>query len=294
MARSYRQTQHQAQQLALDTGYTALYIRVSTEKQADEGFSLEAQEKALRAFCEAHGWPVSDEHVYIDAGVSGKTSERPRFKEMLQAAKAGQVRRIVAMKLDRLARNVRDFLATVDLLKDSGCALVLIKESFDTSTPHGKFALTMFAAMAELEASTITERVLSGKRQKATTGGYNGSRIPMGYSYQGGAFNVNEAQAPTVRRIFDLFNAGHSLNAIARQLNEDGTPTATGKVGAWDTKGISHILRNGLYAGVAQWAGVEVELTKHPAIITKEIYDEAQRLIKSRKPRQRVDLNRAA
>jgi site-specific DNA recombinase len=289
MARSYRSIQ-QAQQQALDTGYTALYIRVSTESQATEGYSLEAQEKALRAFCEAHSWPVSDEHVYIDAGISGKTSERPRFKEMLQAAKLGQVRRVVAMKLDRLARNVRDFLATVDLLKEYGCALVLIKESFDTSTPHGKFALTMFAAMAELEASTITERVLTGKRQKATTGGYNGSRIPMGYTYIDGRFVVNEAQAPTVRRIFDLFNAGHSLNAIARQLNEDGTPTATGK-GEWRNWGVNHILRNGLYAGVAQWAGVEVELSEHPAIITKETYDQAQELIKSRGRGARVDLN---
>jgi hypothetical protein len=112
----------------------------------------------------------------------------------------------------------------------------------------------------------------------------------MGYTYQGGAFVVNETQAATVRRIFDLFNAGHSLNAITRLLNEDGTPTATGKQGAWNAYGVSHILRNGLYAGVAQWAGVEVELSEHPAIITKATYDQAQELIKSRGRGARVDL----
>jgi site-specific DNA recombinase len=149
------------------------------------------------------------------------------------------------MKLDRIARNVKDFLATADELKALDCALVLVKESFDTSTPHGKFALTLFAAIAELEAATITERVLTGKAQKASTGGYNGSRVPMGYTYDGETFAVNEAQAATVRHIFDLFNNGHSLNAIARQLNEDGTPTATGK-GEWNHRGLSHLLRKGM------------------------------------------------
>jgi site-specific DNA recombinase len=288
MARKYRTQQADARQLALDTGCTALYIRVSTEKQADEGYSLDAQRERLLAYCQAHGWTVDDQHIYIDAGVSGKSTDRTAFNAMMKAAKASKFQRIVAMKLDRMARNVRDFLATVDQLKEYGCSLVLVKESFDTSTPHGKFALTMFAAMAELEAATITERVMTGKLQKASAGGYIGSRIPMGYTYDGETFTVNEVQAATVRRIFDLFLAGHSLQAIARQLNEEEVLTATGK-GEWRAYGISHILRNGFYAGIAQWDGVETAGT-HPAIISRDVYDQAQALIKSRGPGQRVDL----
>ena len=139
---------------------------------------------------------------------------------MLAAAQAGQVKRIVAMKLDRITRNVREFLATVDQLKAWHCDFVLVKESFDTSTPHGRFALTMFAAMAELEASTITERVMSGKQQKAKSGGFNGAPEPFGYDYQEGKFMVNVNEAHWVRAIFAMFLDGKSLNGIAKQLNE--------------------------------------------------------------------------
>src|SRR5215208_3101862 len=115
MARKYASEQ-KAKQISLDSGCTALYIRVSTERQADEGFSLDAQQTQLRAFCVAQGWHLCEEHVYVDAGISGKTVERSAFQHMMQAAAAGVIKRIVAIKLDRLARNVRDFLATVEQL----------------------------------------------------------------------------------------------------------------------------------------------------------------------------------
>lgn len=289
MARKYTNSQP-AKQLSLDSGCTALYIRVSTDKQADEGFSLDAQKERLEAFCKGHGWNVCPDHVYVDAGASGKSTDRAAFTAMMKAAETGAIKRIVAMKLDRLARNVRDFLTVVDRLGAWDCALVLVKESFDTSTPHGKFALTMFAAMAELEAATITERVMTGKRQKASQGGYNGSRCPLGYEYQGdGEFAITD-RAETVRRIFERFNAGASLNAIARELNADGTPTATGKVGSWSPYGVSHILRNGFYAGLAEWDGVRGVAGDQPAIIDRAEYEQAQAILSTMRRGQRVDL----
>ena len=89
--------------LGLNATCTALYVRVSTQLQADEGFSLEAQQERLQAHCKAQGWLTSADHIYIDAGVSGKSTDRPQFTAMLAAAQAGQVQRIVAMKLDRMA-----------------------------------------------------------------------------------------------------------------------------------------------------------------------------------------------
>lgn len=289
MARKYTK-RSEAKQLSLDNGCTALYIRVSTERQADEGFSLDAQRERLGAFCFGQGWNVCPEHIYIDAGVSGKSTEhRTAFNAMLQAAKTGPVKRIVAMRLDRMARNVREFLGVVDQLKAYDCALVLVKESFDTSTAHGKFALTMFAAMAELESATITERVMTGKEQNASKGGYNGSRCPMGYVYADGTFSIKSAASTTVQRIFSLFNSGASLNAIARELNQDGTPTATGK-GAWTPGGISHILRNGFYAGFAEWDGVRGVEGSHEAIISRAEYDQAQSKLSTMSRGQRSDL----
>ena len=267
--------------LALPYTCTALYVRVSTQSQADEGYSLEAQQERLEAYCKAQGWHVCPDHIYIDAGVSGKTTERPQFQAMLEAAQAGQVQRIVAMKLDRMARNVREFLATVDQLKAWGCDLVLVKESFDTSTPHGRFALTMFAAMAELEASTITERVMSGKQQKASKGGFNGGAEAFGYSYNAGTFEINEVEAATVRSMFAMFLSGKSINGIAKALNDAGHTTKKGK--AFFPMTVRQTLTNGIYAGVAQWDGVEVDGV-YPAIIDKATYEAAHNRLQALRP----------
>ena len=267
--------------LALPYTCTALYVRVSTQSQADEGYSLEAQQERLEAYCKAQGWHICPNHIYIDAGVSGKTTERPQFQAMLEAAQAGQIQRIVAMKLDRMARNVREFLATVDQLKAWGCDLVLVKESFDTSTPHGRFALTMFAAMAELEASTITERVMSGKQQKASKGGFNGGAEAFGYTYNAGTFEINEVEAATVRNMFTMFLAGLSINGIAKALNEAGHTTKKGK--AFFPMTVRQTLTNGIYAGVAQWDGVEVDGV-YPAIIDKATYEAAHKRLQALRP----------
>ena len=302
MARKVTKNNEAAKQaaLGLENTCTALYIRVSTQLQADEGFSLEAQEERLKAFCVAQGWNVCLGHIYVDAGVSGKSVDRPQMQAMLQAAQAGQVQRIVAMKLDRIARNVREFLATVDQLKAWQCDLVLVKESFDTSTPQGRFALTMFAAMAELEASTITERVMSGKAQKATQGGFNGAPEAYGYAYSNGLFTVNKAEAHWVSEIFKLFLAGKSLNAIAKVLNEAGAPTKRG--GQWFAMTVRQTLTNGVYAGVAQWAGVEVDqvttkdddgkeivTTPYPAIIGKATYEAAHKRLQALRPGKQLE-----
>ena len=270
-----------AQPLTLDmrNDCTALYIRVSTEKQADEGFSLDAQQERLTAYCAAHEWAVC--RTYVDAGVSGKTANRPEFQRMMDAAKNGEVSRIVAIKLDRLARNTRDFLATVDQLHAAGCDLVLVHESFDTSTPHGKFALTMFAAIAELEASQIAERTRAGRTEKARQGGFNGAPAPLGYDYDGETFTVNRDEARTVQRIFDQFTAGASLNGIARELNAADVQTKTGA--RWYASTVRHILSNGFYAGITQYTpdkkrdpDIALEVAgDHPPIITRNCYESA-------------------
>ena len=283
MARKYTKRQSTIQlPLGAKAPVTALYIRVSTEKQADEGFSLDAQERRLQAFCTAQEWIVDDKHIYVDAGVSGKSTDRAAFQAMFQAAQGGDVTRIVAVKLDRVARNVKSFLQIVDELKAVGCDLVLIQESFDTSTPHGKFALTMFAAMAELEASTIADRMRSGKTENASQGGYNGTRIPLGYTYADEQFSIAEDGAGVVRSVFVDFIAGHGLSAIAQRLNDAGATTAKG--GAWHASTVRYILSNGFYAGLVQWGNSEDVKGMHPPIIDKELYDHAQARLMALRP----------
>ena len=264
---------------ALAFDCTALYIRVSTDKQADEGFSLDAQRTRLDAYCTAQGWAVCEDHVYIDSD-TGKNTDRAGFQSMLKAAQAGEIRRIVAIRLDRIARNTREFLATADKMNALDVSLVLIKESFDTSTPHGKFALTMFAAMAELEVSTIQERTMDGRRQKARKGGNNGAPAPLGYGYDGNVYSLDE-NSPTVARIFAQFNAGDSLTAIARKLNADATPTAKG--GKWYPATVRYILSNGFYCGLVQYNGIETQ-GEHSPIIDRKVYENAITRLHSLKP----------
>lgn len=272
--------------LGLQHSCTALYIRVSTEKQATEGSSLDAQREKLIAYCEAMQWEVCEGHIYEDAGISGKSaSNRPALQAVLQAAKAGQIQRIVVTKFDRLARNVKDLMDIMDTLNKVGCALVLLDISVDTGTPTGKLIAGIMGQLAEWERSLIGERVMSGKRHQAAHGEYNGSRCPLGYDYVNGVFTIND-QAATVRTVFKMFLSGQPLSRIAKIMNETQTPTALG--GKWYPSTVRTILGNGAYAGLSQWDGVEAAQGAYPAIISPETYEQAHARLQALRPGRQV------
>ena len=252
--------------------FTALYIRVSTDKQAEEGYSLDAQASRLQSYCDAQGWTVSPAHVYIDAGISGKSTARPAFQAMLKAAQDGQIARIVVTKMDRLARNTQDLLETVNRLQSFGCALVLLDLNIDTGTPTGMLVATVLGGIAQWEREQIAERVKSGKVQKAAQGGDNGRYCPLGYSFDNGRYSVEESAAQTVRSIFTDYTTGQSLTDIARRLTAQGVPTARG--GQWHPATVRYILTNGFYAGLNQYDG-QTAPASHPAIVSPDAYSAA-------------------
>lgn len=266
-------------QLSLDV--TAIYLRVSTDRQVQDGYGLDAQRTQLLAYCQGQGWPVKEEHIFVDAGVSGKSTDRAAFQAMRQAAAAGAISRIVALKIDRIARNLMDLLGLISSLSAQGVALVCVKEAFDTGTANGRFMLQVLGAVGELERSMISERMDAGRREKARQGGYNGARCPLGYSYDQGAFSIVGAAADTVRYVFSSFVAGQGMQAIAQELNDTSTPTARG--GAWYASTVRTILSNGFYAGLSQWDGVE-QPGNHPAIISRETYEQAHQRLQAIKP----------
>ncbi len=154
--------------------------------------------------------------------------------------------------------------------------------------------------MAEMEASMITERVMSGKAQKVTEGGYNGGRCPLGYTYSAGRFTENK-RGEVVKSIFAMWNSGQSLNAITRHLADTKQPTSTEK-GAWSVKAVKHILANGAYAGLAQWGedneypsqrtptGNDGETAPvYPTIIDRQTYDAAQARLETLTRGKRID-----
>lgn len=272
MARKTKPTPQEEMNL---TGTTALYVRVSTVRQAEEGYSLEAQRSKLEKHCDAQGWTVEPEHIFVDAGISGKTTDRPAYQAMLQAVAAGDVCRIVAIKMDRFSRSVRDFLDLLDYCKEHDCAVVSLGESIDTSTPIGRMMVVVISAIAEMEKETIKERLMSGRAQKAQEGGHAGGAIEFGYTYAAGdEWTVNEDQADTVRRIFVLFLAGNGLRRIADIVNQEGRTTGTGA--QWHASTVGYVLRNGAYCGYTQWDGIESKHGKMPAIISAEDYEATQ------------------
>jgi site-specific DNA recombinase len=267
-------------------------MRVSSATQRDEGYGLEAQRDKLLTACKLNDWAVDEQHIYVDAGLSGKSTQRPQYQAMLAAVAAGTVRRIVATKLDRLSRNTKDFLDLVDYAKRHGCALVVLDLNIDTGTPTGELVATVLAGIAQWERQLIRERVLGGKRAKAQQGGYNGSPAPFGYVYQYGEWQVVAEQAATVQQAFDLFLAGHSLRGVAAQLNAAGRTSARGA--AWGPVTVGYLLSNGAYCGKAQWYDGEQRRTHEadgamPVLVDVETYEAAQtRLAQLRRGRMKA------
>jgi len=158
---------------------TVGYVRVSTEEQAREGLSLEAQAARIRAWAAAQGLALAE--IVVEAGASGKTLDRPRLGELLARVRAGAVGAIVVTKLDRLTRRTRDLLELVeDVLRPQGVELVSLSEQLDTRTPGGVLMLTMLGAVAQMERELIGERTRAALAYKRERGERLGT-TPLGF-----------------------------------------------------------------------------------------------------------------
>ncbi|MCK4443603.1 MAG: recombinase family protein, partial [Thermoplasmata archaeon] len=166
----------------------AIYSRVSTEDQAKEGFSLDAQKDRLRAYCQAKGWETAGE--YVDDGHSGRDIRRPAYQRMLEEKDNWDT--LLVIKMDRIHRNSKNFMEMMDDLKKWGKEFSSMQESLDTSTAMGRFVMDIIQRIAQLESEQIGERVYMGMKQKASTvGGSLGSPPPYGYSSEEGKLIVN-------------------------------------------------------------------------------------------------------
>lgn len=254
----------------------ALYTRVSTEDQAKEGFSLDAQQDRLLAYCKARGWDVADK--YIDDGHSGRSVKRPAYQRMM--AEKDRWDAILVIKMDRIHRNARNFMEMMDSLQKWGKDFVSATESLDTSTAMGRFVMDIIQRIAQLESEQIGERVYMGMSQKAKTGkGILGSPVPYGYRLVGGKFVLVESEADVVRGIFQRYCGGDSLEDLRRHLKRKGILTRIGK--EWSKMSLAHILHNPIYIGAIRWDGITRE-SDHSAIVDPETFDEVQRISSSK------------
>ena len=264
---------------------TAIYARVSTEEQAQEGFSIRAQQQKLKEFANIKDWSVYD--IYLDEGISGKNlTERPAITRMIDDIKTGHVKNVLVFKIDRLTRSTADLVYLIDLFKERDCAFNSLMESIDTSTASGRMFIKIIGIFAEFERENISERCRVGFERKAREGYTNAAGfISYGYDRAKGQKiqTINEYEAENVRMIFDMYvNQGMSFAGIAKSLNLREIPTK--KDSFWTSVTIQEILRNCTYIGNVRYAMRESKRnfeTKglHDAIISEELYNEAQILM---------------
>ncbi len=247
----------------------ALYVRVSTEDQAKEGYSLDAQEKRLSDYCKFNGLEIAG--LYRDEGYSGRNTFRPAYRRMMDDIDDWDG--ILVLKMDRIHRNSRHFTAMMDTLRKHGKEFISMMEKFNTETAMGRFVMDTIQRIAQLESEQIGDRVKIGMARKAETGDGNmGSPDPYGYTHKDGMLVIREDEAENVREMFRMKTAGNGPSAIADWLNRSSIPSKTGKT--WSRQAVSHILKNPLYAGFVRWDG-NISEGSHEAIITADEFERA-------------------
>jgi len=283
---------------------TSIYIRVSTEDQVREGYSLEVQREYLTNFTKQQGCEVFE--VYADEGISAGTTDRPALQKLLKDAKQKKFDLVLVYKIDRFSRRLKDLLVLVDKLESCGVGFKFATEPFDTTTSAGKLMFQQLGSFAEFERNRHSERVTPGMLKSVQNGNWQGSRyIPFGYSYTRGTktLELNKKEAKVVKLIFRKYLGGNSIKEIADYLNKSKHKTRVGRY--FYAKFIRDILRNRVYIGQLVWNKYRYDKTqktgkgykhvkndpskvtiaegRHVPIILKEDFDKVQAIMDSRK-----------
>ncbi len=202
------------------------YIRVSTEKQANEGVSLEAQEAKIVTWCKANGYELVK--VYVDAGISGKRMDtRKELLAALASLKKGMA--LVSYSLSRLARSTKDALAIGEAVAKKKADMVSLTEQIDTTTAAGKMMFQMLSVLAEFERNLVAERTTNALQHKKRTGQKYTNQTPYGFEAIEGRLVQVQQEAEVVAEIQASRTGGNTLQFIADSLNTRGIPTKTGK-----------------------------------------------------------------
>jgi len=222
----------------------AVYIRVSTEDQAREGFSLGEQKEKLLQLCAFKGYEVFK--IYEDAGISAKDMEhRPAFQEMLSDMKKGKINYIVAYKLDRVTRSVRDLEELISVLEQYNCFLVCDRDDVNTSTANGRFFVRMLTVLSQLEIEIVSERTKFGLNGAIKSGHLPGV-LALGYKKDGNKKTIiDETTKPVIERIFKMYLEGKSFQQISNIFNEEKVLSPK----PWKDTTIQKIIDNKIYMG---------------------------------------------
>ena len=283
----------------------ALYTRVSTIEQSEEGYSIDEQERLLRSWAEKNNYEVYK--CYSDRGISGKDiKNRPALKELLKDAEEKKFDMVISWKINRISRKLADVLKIVDILEKNDITFKSYSEPFETDTPAGKMQFQMMALIGEFERGTIAQNVKMGMCAKAKSGEWCGGRV-LGYDLvpidsQEGAkrkknrLTINEKEAEAVRFIFNEYVNGKGYKAITNQLNKLCYKTKKGN--DFSVGSIREILTNPVYIGKVRYnvrqnwsekrrrninANPIITDGIHEPIIDEGLWDKVQAIMESKK-----------
>ena len=211
------------------TTRTIAYLRVSTERQADTGVSLDAQQEKARAYASLYDLELVE--VIIDAGESAKTLDRPGLQRALSMLKTGQADALLVVKLDRLTRSVVDLGKLIETYFAPGkAALMSVSEQIDTRSAAGRLVLNILASVSQWERETIGERTSVAMKYKQAKGEYIGGHAPYGFDLVNGELVRNEAEQSVIGQARHLHEAGLSLRKIAAELDRQGIKARSGSI----------------------------------------------------------------
>jgi DNA invertase Pin-like site-specific DNA recombinase len=266
----------------------AIYTRKSTEEGLEQEFnSLDAQHEACAAYIlsQRHeGW-VQNAERYNDGGYSGGNMERPGLKRLMADIAAGKVDVIVVYKVDRLTRALTDFARIVEVLDAKGASFVSVTQALNSTTSMGRLTLNVLLSFAQFEREVTGERIRDKIAASKKKGMFMGGPVPIGYDVQDRKLVINEAEAATVRHIFNRYLALGSGRELIEELRADGYRTKVRQQGSRTVGGIPfergvlfHILGNPIYIGKVVHKGVEHE-GEHPPLIDPELWAKVQQRI---------------
>ena len=251
-----------------------LYMRVSTEDQAREGFSLPEQKERLESFCKFKGYEIID--YYEDAGISAKTgNHRPEFERLKNDIRAKKINTIVALKLDRITRSIYDWENLMTFLDENNAYLDCVNDEINTTSANGKMISRLLMSVSQNEIERTSERTKIGLAG-AIKCGHIPHIAPLGYKHKDKKLVIDYSTKDIVVRIFDLYYNGYSYQKISNLFNEE---KVLGKDN-WRDSTIVNILENEIYKGDF----VHGKRTKHPTyyedvvepIVSKEMWEDCQ------------------
>ncbi len=251
-----------------------LYMRVSTEDQAREGFSLPEQKERLEAFCKFKGYEIVD--YYEDAGISAKTgNHRPEFERLKDDIKSKRINTIVALKLDRITRSIYDWENLMTFLDENNAYLDCVNDEINTTSANGKMISRLLMSVSQNEIERTSERTKVGMAG-AIKNGHIPHKAPLGYKHEDRKLVIDYSTKDIVVRIFDLYYNGLSYKKISNLFNEE---KVLGRDN-WRDSTIVTILENEIYKGDF----VHGKRTNHPTyyedvvepIVSKEMWEDCQ------------------